>query len=333
MDKLYSTLKAAAVANDFYGAISIYKNGQPLFNKAYGYRDKSNEIPNDCSTKFGIASGTKLFTALGIGVLLDRKRISLLSTMEEIFGNQITFIDKHASIKQLLNHTSGIFDYYDEETVTDFDNYHVAIPWFKLETPSDYFPLFKTQKMKFPAGERFSYSNGGYILLGIIIEKISGELYRNFISKYVLEPAGMNATGFFAMNNLPKNTANGYMQDFSSNIFNLPLRGASDGGLFATGSDIHSMWKKLFSGDIISENQLKTYITPSITIREQIQYGYGIYMHNNRKHPVYYIAGSDAGVGFHSKYIPGQNLNINILSNKTDGEECLVEVIDNFLEL
>lgn len=112
----------------------------------------------------------------------------------------------------MLTHTSGVPDYYDEEKIEDFDNFSVGVPWYELKGPHDYLSLLPDEAMKFPPGERFSYSNSGYILLGILIEEITGRPYRDFIEKEIFTSIGMERSGYFAMNQLPEGTAFGYVE-------------------------------------------------------------------------------------------------------------------------
>jgi CubicO group peptidase (beta-lactamase class C family) len=302
-----------------------------VYNQAFGYADIANRRKNNTETRFGIASGTKLFTALGIGALIDRGRIGLDTTVHEIFGGQLSWIDPQATIAHLLTHTSGIFDYYDEEVILDFDNFFVDIPWYRLETPTDYLPLFNHKPPKFAPGERFSYSNGGYICLGIIIEKISGQIYRDFIQANVFTPAQMADSGFFALNQLPENIANGYKQtqngEYESNIYNLPIRGASDGGAYTTSLDLRKFWEALFNDRFLSQELTAQFSSPQVNVHPGLDYGYGIYIFQENEVKEYFIEGGDAGVGFYSGYFPEKRLLINILSNKTNGEEEIREVI------
>ncbi len=183
---LNSAITQKAQETDFSGVVSISRKGRRICNAAFGFRDRKNSLPNTPETLFGIASGTKLFTALGIGALIAAGKLSLDTRVKELEVRNAGYVDPDATIRQLLNHTSGIFDYLDEEAVEDFDAFRVAIPWSDLQTPSDYFPLFKDQPMKFPPGRRYSYSNGGYVFLGILIEELSGRLHREFMHEHVL---------------------------------------------------------------------------------------------------------------------------------------------------
>ena len=329
MDKiqeLTTNVEQAAAQVDFSGVISVFREAVPLYNRAFGYRDIKNKLPNTTDTLFGIASGTKAFTALGIGVLVDQGLLSLDTTLAEIDAEFTGFVDEQATILQLLTHTSGIHDYYDEEIEQDYDSFSVEIPWSALETPSDYYPLFQGQPMKFRPGERYSYSNGGYVFLGILIERRTGRLYRDFIGEHVLQAAGMRRSGFYAFNDLPENTANGYLQDRrTTNIYQLPLRGGGDGGMYATTGDLCAFWDSLFSYRILSKQLTDLYLRTHYAFDDTHGYGCGIY--NRLDGRMFSIVGSDAGVGFESRHLPREKLTINILSNITHGENEIAKLV------
>lgn len=330
MQKLIHSLEKTAVDTGFSGVISIFKGTGSVFNKAYGYRDIKNKLPNQTDTIFGTASGTKLFTALGIGKLIDQGMLSLDTPVGEIDREYKGFIAEQATIQQLLTHTSGIYDYYDEEIQQDSDHFFVEIPWSKLETPSDYYPLFRNKTMKLQPGERYSYSNGGYVFLAMLIEKVTGMLYRDFIQEQVLKAANMRHSGFFAFNDLPANTAIGYLQDRqTSNIYVLPLRGGGDGGMFTTTADLHAFWDAFLSYKILSEALTAHYLKTYCQFNETAGYGCGVYKRLDNS--MFYISGSDAGVGFDSRYVVKDHVTINILSNITDGEEGMRDVILEYL--
>jgi CubicO group peptidase (beta-lactamase class C family) len=311
---------------EFSGVISIFQGDEVVLNQAFGYRDIKNKLPNHTGTLFGIASGTKIFTSLGIGVLIDQGQIDLNTSVGEIDPSYTGFIAEEATILQLLAHTSGIYDYYDEEIETDFDHFSVEIPWSELERPTDYLPLFKGQKMKFSPGERFSYSNGGYVFLGILIEKLTGGLYRDFITEHVLRPAKMDRSGFYAFNDLPENTANGYLENrMITNIYQLPLRGAGDGGMYTTTDDLRAFWASLFANKILSEPLTNTFLATHSTISDDLGYGCGLY--KKLDDSIVSIEGGDAGVGFYSRYDVEDAMTVNILSNITNGEYGVMQIL------
>lgn len=336
IDRLIEVVRKQAEETSFTGAVSVFSKNEPLYEEAFGYADIAEKRRNNVNTRFAIASGTKFFTALGIGTLIDKGKLSLDTPVKEIFGKDLTYVDSQATIANLLSHTSGIFDYYDEELDIDWENYFVDIPWFQLETPSDYLPLFDGKVPKFSPGERYSYSNGGYVFLGIIIEKITGQVYRNYIHENVFVPAGMNDSGFFSFTRLPENTAWGYKPNkdgtFDTNIYNLPIRGASDGGMYTTVGDIRRVWKSFHDYKILSEELTEDYMTPHAVINDRFSYGYGVYMRKHLDRSMVFFQGGDAGVGFDSRYIREMDLGITVVSNITDGEEQVRKVILDYLE-
>lgn len=326
MEELIRRIEQVAAETEFSGVVSILRGKLTEFSKAFGYRDVKNRLPNTTDTKFGIASGTKLFTALGIGVLIDRGLLSLNTAVGEIDRDYRGFIDERATILHLLTHTSGIYDYYDEEIEQDFDQPPPEIPWAALQTPSDYYPLFKDKTMKFCPGERYSYSNGGYVFLAMLIEKLTGRLYRDFVQEHVLVPATMHQSGFYAFDDLPPNTANGYLEDRrTTNIYRLPPRGGGDGGMYTTTGDLRLLWESLFSGRILSRELMTTYLKTHCRRDDTRGYGCGVYKRLDDS--MFWIVGGDAGVGFDSRFIVAEKLTVNILSNVTDGEEDMREVV------
>lgn len=326
---LLEQIQQVARHTAFSGVISISQGAVPLYEQAFGYRDVPNQIPNSTATRFGIASGTKFFTALGIGRLIDQGQLTLDTPVGELSREYEGFISPKATIRSLLTHTSGIFDYLDEEIEQDFDNFFVSIPWYRLETPSDYWPLFAGQTAKFQPGARFSYSNGGYVFLGMLIEKITGQLYRDFMQAQVFEPAHMPHTRFYALNNLPVNTALGYLADHqTTNLYNLPLRGGGDGGLFTTAADLRAFWQSLFAHRILSPALTAVFLRTHAHLNEKTGYGCGLYKRLDDS--LFSISGGDAGVGFDSRYFVHTDLTVSILSNVTNGEEDLREVVMDF---
>jgi len=326
MKALMRRIEQVASETEFSGVVSIFRGESTVFSKAFGYRDVKNKLHSTTSTRFGIASGTKLFTALGIGVLIDQGLISLGTTMREINPEYTGFVDEHATILHLLTHTSGIYDYYDEEIEQDYDHPSLKIPWCELQTPSDYYRLFKDKPMKFHPGARYSYSNGGYVFLGILIEKLTGRLYRDFVKEHVLNAANMHKSGFYAFDDLPENTANGYLQDRrTTNIYRLPPRGGGDGGMYTTTDDLRVFWDSLFRNRILSEELTVTYLKTHYKRDATRGYGCGIYKRLDDS--MFWIVGGDAGVGFDSRYVVQEKLTINILSNITNGEEDMRDAV------
>jgi CubicO group peptidase (beta-lactamase class C family) len=163
----------------------------------------------------------------------------------------------------------------------------------------------------------------------MLIEKLTGIRYRDFIHEHVLKTARMHNSGFYAFNDLPENTANGYLEDRrTTNIYHLPLRGGGDGGMFTTTDDLRSFWDSFFSHRILSAELTETYLDTHCTFNDTNGYGCGIYKRLDDS--MFSIVGGDAGVGFDSRYLVQEKLTINILSNITNGENRIRGVFLDF---
>ncbi len=325
-DQLAKTLDMVLEMHAFSGIVSIRQAGDLRYERAMGYADRSNGIPNTVETRFGIASGTKFFTALAIGILIAEGKLDFSTKLKDCLTLPFPRCSPDITIRHLLTHTSGIPDYFDEEKVADFDYFHLAIPWYQLMGPRDYLPLFPDEEMKFTPGERFSYSNGGYILLGVVIEEQTGMRYQDFVEQAIFKALGMDQSGYFAMNQLPPKTALGYVEDsegWRTNIFNLPIVGASDGGAFTTAEDLARLWKAFWGYALLPRELVEVYARPYIkasATNGSISYGHGLWIHEdadgNRQE---YIMGSDAGVSFRSAVDRSKALEVTVLSNTSQG--------------
>ena len=336
MSQLNQVIEQVVNETRFSGVILVKLDGRVAFENAYGYADRSNKIRNRVDTRFGIASGTKFLTALGIGKLIDRGELALSSRLCDCVGIDFPHISEDVAIHHLLTHTSGVYDYYDEALVEDVDNFQLDIPCFELKGPKDYIPLFRDGKMKFNLGERFSYSNGGFILLGIVIEEVSGTPYTDFIQENIFELCGMSDSGFFAMDRLPERTAFGYIdgeEGWRTNIFNLPIVGSSDGGAFTTGKDMDKLWTAFFEEKILSKRLTNLFLEKAVKDKDNRFYGHGIWIyHEESRDPIHYLIGWDAGVSFRST-CPAKDSVITVISNTSPGAWAINREIMKWLKI
>lgn len=328
-------LEKTMMANKFSGVVSIRKDGNILFHEAMGYRDRSNKLENETTTIFGIASGTKLFTALGIALLVQRGKLSFQDKVFSRLSVNRPSYDKDITIENLLTHSSGLPDYFDEDKVEDFDNFTVSVPWYKLREPKDYFPVLPDEGMKFSPGEKFNYNNSGYVLLAALIAEISGLSYTTFIEQEILKPLNMYSSGFYPMNKLPQNVATGYITEengWRSNIYNLPIVGGGDGGLFTCLEDLYTLWDGLFSGVLIEKMILDEMFSAKIKTKAESDsyYGYGVWRVDALGISTEeYIMGADAGISFKSAIVREQNLIYTVISNTGEGAWPILKTIVN----
>ncbi|HLE05179.1 MAG TPA: serine hydrolase domain-containing protein, partial [Anaerolineales bacterium] len=211
--QLTKILDTAIDEQAFSGVIDIRHQDTVLYARAAGYADRSNKLANTLATRFGIASGTKFLTALAIGKLLEAQQLSFSTKLKDCLALDFPHYSPEITIRHLLTHTSGIPDYFDEDKVADFDNFSLSVPWYELRGPRDYLALFPDEEMKFTPGERFAYSNGGYILLGVVVEELTGMKYQDFVEQAIFQAIGMHQSGYFALNQLPEKTALGYVEE------------------------------------------------------------------------------------------------------------------------
>lgn len=317
----------------FSGAVFV-RTGSESFEQGYGYANRSERIENTPNTRFGIASGCKIFTSVAIGQLVQNGLLSFDAYLKDCLDISFPHFDPGVTIHHLLTHTSGIPDYFDEEIMHDFEELWKALPTYSLQTPEDFLPLFQNGKMKFSAGERFSYNNAGFIVLGLIIERVAGMGFADYVEKHIFGRSGMADSGYFRMDQLPERTALGYIdgeQNWRSNIFSVPVKGGPDGGAFTTVHDLARFWDALLHHELLSEAYTKLMLTPHAKVNENTQYGYGVWirMVDNGIFK-YFVMGSDPGVTMQSSVYAVGDVQAHIIGNINRGAGMIASQIDDF---
>ena len=200
---LRSEMNQLAAEDRFSGVVLLSKDGQPLFEHAYGFADHAFSAPNKVDTKFNMASMTKVFTTVAILQLVERGEISLDETLAKAlpdYPNQEAA--SKITIHELLGHKSGLGDFFGAEfSASNPTNYR---------TLRDYLPLFATKPLLFEPGTRTSYSNAGFIVLGLVIEHVSGKSYYDYVQDQIFKPANMTDTGFWSYEDDVPNLALSY---------------------------------------------------------------------------------------------------------------------------
>lgn len=329
MNDLQKLITPTVEKTNFSGVIFVKKD-DTSFKDAFGYRDRANQIKNGINTRFGIASGTKGFTALGIAKLIEEKKLTFDTPIKSILDSTVKNLHPNMTIRHLLGHTSGVGDYFDEENVQDINEVVLSIPVQHLVSPLDYIPLIEAEKHKFSPGERFSYSNSGYILLAMIIEIVSSKPYQDYIETNIFALADMSRSGFFRSDELPADTAIGYIQvndSWRSNVFHLPLKGGGDGGAYSTVEDMEKFWHSLKTGCLLQREIVFELLKPREYIaNEGLWYGYGFWIDEKRDQIV--LEGYDAGVSFRSVIGRECDDGYTIISNTSFGVWSLVDLLN-----
>ena len=326
MSKLkFETLKAAIEEqhrqNPFCGVIHVSHQDTPIFSHAYGLANRSDQIPNRLNTRFGIASGGKIFTATAICQLVAAGLLSFEQPLAAMIPDLLPKLDPRVTIAHLLTHTSGISDYFDEETESDYEACWQQVPVYQMRSAMDFIALIRDKEMKFTPGERFGYNNMGFVLLGLVIEKVTGMRFQTYIEEKIFGPAWMRSSGYFSSDILPAHCATGYLMDsdgaWRSNIFSIPVIGHGDGGVYTTAADMGRFWKALFSRTYFDAEMLARMTTRHVPTSPESsgQYGYGVWIDPYAGRTCFSVVGEDPGVEFYSGYYPDENLQITLLAN------------------
>jgi CubicO group peptidase (beta-lactamase class C family) len=323
MQPLSETVDALAGEHDFSGVVSVDRGGEVELARAYGLAHRAHQLPNTVDTRFAVASGAKGLTALAVVSLVEQGVLDLSTTARSVLGDDLPLIDDRVTVEQLLAHRSGIGDYFDEDN-TDFDvnDYQLPVPMQELATTEQYLAVLDGFPTKFPPGERFSYCNGGYVVLALIAERVSGMPYHDLVRARVCHPAGMRDTEFLRSDELPGRTATGYVPveggGWRSNVFHLPVRGVGDGGVYTTVADVSSLWRALFAGKIVSARWVAEMVRPHSEVPEEsMRYGLGFGLHESGDQVM--LVGMDSGVSFMSMHDPASGLTHTVISNTADG--------------
>ncbi len=334
MRSLEQQIDTTAQDTGFSGVVRVDWHGTTEVALAYGYADRAFEVANTLDTQLGTASATKTLTALAVMALVEQGALDLSTTARSLLGDDLPEIADDVTVEQLLAHRSGIGDYFDEDAVGEITDYAMAVPVHQLATPEDYLSVLAGHPTGFPAGERFAYNNGGYVVLALLAERASGVGYHELVRRTVLEPAGMSDTAFLRSDELPARAARGYLarEGLRTNVLHLPVVGVGDGGAYATAADLDRLWRALHAGRIVSRATADLMLTAhSDWPEESRRYGLGFHLHATGD--AAWLEGYDAGVSFTSLHEPSQELTWTVVSNWTDGAWPIVTLLNDQLRL
>lgn len=227
--------------DEFSGVVLLARDGKPVLSKAYGLASKKYNVPNRLDTKFNIGSINKSFTSVAVAQLAKDGKLKLDYTMDKYLTDFPTNKASKITIRQLLNHQSGLGDFFGEK--------YISMSKGMLRKNSDFIPLFVGNPLEFEPGSDQKYSNAGYVMLGAIIEKVSGQSYYDYVRERIFKPLGMMDTDSYAIDEETPNIATGYTRhrddenlpdsvERRSNVETLPARGSAAGGGYSTAGDL-----------------------------------------------------------------------------------------------
>ncbi len=319
--------KSMPRAHDFSGVVRVQRRGEVVVEFACGHSDRVNDRVNDLETRFAVASGTKALTALTILSLVESGALTLDTTLRSVVPGDLPHVDEAVTIDHLLTHRSGVGDYLDEAAGGDVDD-HVLGPLsaHTLETARDYLPLLNAHEQQSAPGERFAYNNSGFVMLSLLVETTTGS-YHRAVRDHVFTPAAMPDAGFFRTDDLPANTALGYLANGRSNVFHLPVIGMGDGGAFLTLDDTTAFWDAFLTGSIVSLESVAAMTAEVSVYNDTRSYGRGFWLGPGADHV--WFEGMDAGVSFQSGVFRDADVRYSVLSNTSSGAWPLVKTISD----
>jgi CubicO group peptidase (beta-lactamase class C family) len=265
----------------FSGTVLVVKDNRVLVSLAQGQADQAFAVPNRIDTKFNLASMNKMFTAVATGQLVEKGKLSFTDTLAKVLPD---YPDKafaeSVTIHHLLTHTSGIGG--------DILGGPVLERRERFKRPADYFPLFAKEPTQFSPGARYSYANPGFVVLGAVVERLSGEDYFDYVQDHVFAPAGMRGTASYQWDEVTPNRAVGYTANENdtfgvlsrrTNVALLPFRGSPAGGGYSTVLDLRAFADALRGHKLLGKAMTERVTGAKVDIplhpQSPRKYGYG----------------------------------------------------------
>ncbi len=302
VSELRKYVTALASADAFSGSVLFAKDGKVLYSAAFGTANKDFNAPNTIDTKFNLGSMNKMFTSVIIAQLVEQGKLSFEDPLSR-FGPQIPQISADVAakvkIKHLLTHTSGLGSYFNDEFFRSSRD--------RFRTVDDLMQLAKGDSLAFEPGTQWSYSNTGMLVLGKVIEIVTGQDYYDYVREHLAKPTGMTRTDAYELDLVNPNLAVGYEKEYledgtkqyRNNIFLHVMRGGPAGGGYSTAPDLLRFAEALKSGKLVSPATYELMTTAKPEIGSP-RYGYGFQLN------------PDAGIAGHSGGFPGINSNLDI---------------------
>jgi CubicO group peptidase (beta-lactamase class C family) len=310
-------------------AVGVIRDGKLIFANGYGLRDLQKKTPITPDTDFRLASVTKQFTAMSIMLLVHDGKLHYEDTLGKIFP-EFPEYGRSITIRELLNHTSGLKDYGDlymkqvgEKTPMD------KVPQL---LDKDVLKLLEQQtEADFPPGTKWAYSNSGYAVLAMVIQKVSGKPYQDFLRDRIFKPLGMKKTVAFVkgVNEVP-NRAFGYNKDEATGKFVFGDQSPTsavlgDGGIYTSINEMANWDKALREHKLLSEAEMREALTP-VPVSEgrkqrdgkMIEYGFGWFLDPYKGHERQYHDGGTTGFRTTIQRFPKDGLTVIVLANRTD---------------
>jgi D-alanyl-D-alanine carboxypeptidase len=305
-------IASQVLKGSFRGAVLVGMNGKIVFEKGYGLANEEWGIPNSPSTEYRIFSMTKQFTGACILLLEERGLLNVQDPVSK-YVSDLPESWQMITIHQLLTHTSGIPNNPDTPRARELDRLGAK--------PRELLAIAATLPLEFKPGTQLHYSNSGYVLLGMIIEKVSGLNYAEFLKKNIFEPLGMKHSGYDDQSLILKNRASGYSirdgQVINADPVSMTVPFAA-GGIYSTVEDIF-LWNEALTvpGLLFTAHSLEQMfaVYPETTAYGGQNYGYGVVIAHRFGKLLYYHGGGWNGFESVLQRYPAERICIVVLAN------------------
>ena len=304
VSRMEQVVQSYVDSKQFMGSVLVAQDGKVVLNKGYGFANLEWDVPNTPTSKYRLGSLTKQFTAACILLLEERGKLKIDDPVKKYMPDAPAAWDK-VTIFHLLTHTSGI------PSFTGFPDYAASEPF--PSTPEKLVARFRDKPLEFQPGEKWNYSNSGYVLLGYLIEKISGQTYSQFVQENIFTPLGMKVSGYDSNSAIIPHRAAGYtpipngIKNAGYIDMTIPL---SAGGLYSTTEDLLRWEQGLMGGKLLSPASLQKMTTPF-----KQDYAFGIGVHTEKGHKIIDHNGGIEGFNTILQYYPESKLTIIVLAN------------------
>jgi D-alanyl-D-alanine carboxypeptidase len=309
--QLRKRLQEETAGDRFSGVALIAKDGKVVFEQPYGMADREKKIPNQVNTQFRIGSMNKMFTAVSILQLVQAGKIQL----SDPFGKYLPdYANKEmaskVTIQHLLTHTGGTGDFFGPE----FEAHRL-----ELKTLEDYVKLYEKRPLQFEPGTKWEYSNFGFLLLGVVVEKVTEQSYYNYVREHIYKPAGMTMTDSLPENETVPGRSVGYRKEgpgpWAPNIDTLPWRGTSAGGGYSTVEDLFHFALALENHKLLDGAHTEMMITSHADRPGGDHYGYGFAVRDLGGMHCFGHGGGAPGMNGDLQVCPGPGYIIAVLAN------------------
>ena len=314
----------------FSGAVLIAKDGVPIFKKAYGYANRSFDVPNKIDTKFNLGSMNKMFTATAIMQLVEKGKIRLGGKIIDYVPDYPNKdVASSVTIHHLLTHTGGLGNYWTPEYMRASKDLYKEV--------EDYLPLFVDDPLPFDPGSQFSYSNAGFMVLGLIIEKVTGENYFDYVRENIYKPAGMVNTDAFENDYVVPNLAVGYTRmqarpgELKNNLFLHVVKGGPAGGGYSTVEDLLNFANALMDNKLLSKKNRELMMDGKVQTDRHIMYCYGFRDRVENDHHIVGHTGGFPGVAGYLGIFTDLGYTVAVLSNYDNGTAEPVLFVEELL--